>query len=68
MERLVPAFPVLPGNEAEMRPFPRDLQRTRADQAAEFYASRGIAHESWYAQEGIFHVHGGEALAGLSRA
>jgi hypothetical protein len=66
MERLVPAFPVLPGKAAEMRPFARDLQRTRADQAAEFHARLGIVHESWYAQEGIFHAHGVEALAGLS--
>ena len=51
MELLVRAFPILPGQEDQMRQFARDLQTTRAAEAAEFYGRMGISHESWYEQQ-----------------
>ena len=50
MELVVRAFPVLPGKEAEMRQFADALQTTRAAEAATFYGSLGIGHESWHVQ------------------
>ena len=41
MELIVRAFPVLPGQEDQMRQFARDLQTTRAAEAAEFYGRMG---------------------------
>jgi hypothetical protein len=51
MELLVRAFPILPGQEDQMRQFARELQTTRAAEAAEFYGRMGISHESWYEQQ-----------------
>ena len=51
MELLVRAFPILPGQEEQMRQFARELQTTRAREAAEFYGRMGITHESWYEQQ-----------------
>jgi hypothetical protein len=51
MELLVRAFPILPGKEEQMRQFARELQTTRAADAADFYSRLGIAHESWYEQQ-----------------
>lgn len=50
MELLVRAFPVLPGKEQEMRRFARELETTRAVEAADFYRRMGVANESWHAQ------------------
>lgn len=50
MELLVRAFPVLPGKEPEMQRFARELETTRAAEAAAFYQRLGIAYESWHAQ------------------
>jgi hypothetical protein len=51
MELLVRAFPILPGKEGQLRQFARDLQTTRAAEAAEFYSRMGVAHESWHEQQ-----------------
>ena len=51
MELLVRAFRILPGREDQMRQFARDLQTSRAVEAAEFYGRMGIAHESWHEQQ-----------------
>jgi hypothetical protein len=51
MQLIVRAFPVLPGKENEVRAFARDVQTTRATEAAEFYQRMGVARESWHLQQ-----------------
>jgi hypothetical protein len=50
MERVVRAFPILPGQERAAEDFARQLATTRAAEADGFYRKFGIAHESWFAQ------------------
>ena len=50
MDLVVRAFPILNGKESEMRQFARELQTTRAGEAAELYSRLGIGHESWHVQ------------------
>ena len=51
MELLVRGFPVLKGQEAQVRAFAAEMQSSRADEAAAFYRRMGITHESWHVQE-----------------
>lgn len=51
MQRVVRAFPVLPGKEQSLEELTRQLANERAEEAAEFYRRFGVTHESWHAQE-----------------
>jgi hypothetical protein len=51
MQRIVRAFPVLPGQEEAARQLARDMGTTRQAEAAEFYARFGVAHECWFTQQ-----------------
>jgi hypothetical protein len=50
MPLVVRAFPVLPGKEAEIREFAAELAGARRSEAAAFYRSFGVTHESWHLQ------------------
>jgi hypothetical protein len=49
-QRVVRAFPVLPGKEEHIREFARQLA-ARTGEAGEFYGQFGVSHESWHLQE-----------------
>ena len=51
MQLLVRAFPVLAGQEEQMRRFADDVRTTRAVGMADMYRRYGIARESWHLQE-----------------
>ena len=48
MQRVVRAFPILPGKEAELRKFAAEMRR-RAPEA--ILKKWGVSHESWYLQQ-----------------
>jgi len=50
MERLVRAFPLLPGKREAFRAFTEEVRRREAD-VAQFYNGYGIVRESWHLQE-----------------
>lgn len=50
MQRIVRAFPVLPGQEKAVEQFAREMNTTRAGEAAAFYSKFGISRECWFAQ------------------
>lgn len=51
MQRVVRAFPVLPGKEPCLQDMVRQLAGERAKEAADFFKRFGVTHESWHAQE-----------------
>jgi hypothetical protein len=51
MQRVVRAFPVLPGQEKSLQELVSQLADERAKEAAEFFRRFGVTHESWHAQE-----------------
>ena len=50
MQRVVRAFPVLPGQEKAAEDLAREMSTTRAAEAAAFYKRFGVSHECWFAQ------------------
>jgi hypothetical protein len=50
VQRVVRAFPVLPGKEAELDIFLRELAERSAD-LAPFYSQFGVSYTSWHRQE-----------------
>lgn len=50
MDRLVRAFPLLPGKREAFQVFTEEVRRRKAD-TARFYNSYGIVRESWHLQE-----------------
>ncbi len=50
MQRVVRAFPVLPGQEAAVRKFAAEAS-ARAAEAAEMHQAFGVSHESWHLQQ-----------------
>lgn len=50
MQRVVRAFPVLPGKEKAAEELARQMSTSRAGEAETFYRKFGIAHECWFAQ------------------
>ena len=50
MQRVVRAFPVLPGKEAAVRKFAAELS-SRATEASATHQKFGVSHESWYLQQ-----------------
>ena len=50
MQRVVRAFPILPGREAEAREIAHQMGTERAEAAADFYRRFGVVHESWHEQ------------------
>ena len=51
MERVVRAFPILPGQEEHARQLARDMGGVRAAEAAAFYQRFGVSHECWFTQQ-----------------
>ena len=51
MQRIVRAFPVLPGQEEQARQLAHDMGSSRAAEAAAFYTRYGVAHECWFTQQ-----------------
>jgi hypothetical protein len=51
MPRLVRAFPVLRGQEEQMRQFAREVGAGRSREAADFYARMGVVRETWHLQD-----------------
>lgn len=49
-QRVVRAYPVLPGKEQQVREFVRELT-DRAGETNAFYGQFGVSHESWHLQE-----------------
>jgi hypothetical protein len=54
MHLVVRAFPVLPSKEQDVEAFARELAGPRQAEAREFYASIGVARETWHFQPGPF--------------
>jgi hypothetical protein len=52
LDRLVRAFPLLPGKRAAFDSFVAEVKRRR-DETAQFYASYGIARETWHVQQSV---------------
>lgn len=50
VNRVVRAFPVLPGKELPMQEFARELASRPADLTM-FYGQFGVSHESWHLQQ-----------------
>jgi hypothetical protein len=50
VQRIVTAFPILPGKEAELDLFLRELSERAAD-LAPFYSQFSVGHQSWHRQE-----------------
>jgi hypothetical protein len=50
VQRVVRAFPVLPGKEHKVREFAQELA-ARGGEAGDFYGQFGVCHESWHLQE-----------------
>jgi hypothetical protein len=50
MQRIVRAFPVLPGQEKAVENLAREMTTTRAGDAAAFYRKFSVASECWFAQ------------------
>ena len=51
MERVIRAFPILPGKEDEARDAAREMAGERADGMADFYRRFGVVSESWHEQQ-----------------
>lgn len=51
MERVVRAFPILPGREAAAREMAQQLTGERAEGVGDFYRRFGVTHESWHEQQ-----------------
>jgi hypothetical protein len=50
VQRVVRAFPVLPGKEPQVREFARELAGRSGDLTT-FYGQFGVSHESWHLQQ-----------------
>jgi hypothetical protein len=50
LQRVVRAFPVLPGKEQKVREFAQELA-ARERETGDFYTQFGVCHESWHLQE-----------------
>jgi hypothetical protein len=50
VQRVVSAFPILPGKEADLDVFLRELSE-RAAELAPFYTQFSVSHQSWHRQE-----------------
>lgn len=51
MQRVVRAFPVLPGREDDVREVARQLTTERAEGASDSFRRFGVVHESWHEQQ-----------------
>jgi hypothetical protein len=51
VQRVVSAFPILPGREADLDVFLLELSERSAD-LAPFYSQFGVSHQSWHRQDG----------------
>jgi hypothetical protein len=51
MSLLVRAFPVLPGQEGQVRALAEEVQGERRFQADEFYRRIGVVRETWHLQQ-----------------
>jgi hypothetical protein len=49
VQRLVRAFPILPGREADLDVFLRELSE-RVDDIAPFFSQFSVSHQSWHRQ------------------
>lgn len=52
MDRLVRAFPLLPGKRPAFDAFVAEVRR-REPETAQFYASYGIVRETWHVQQSV---------------
>jgi len=62
MPLVVRAFPVLPGREKQVREFAAAMAGGRKAEAAAFYRSFGVSHESWHLQ----HTEHGDWVIGVT--
>jgi hypothetical protein len=51
MQRVVRAFPILPGKEAAVRRFAAEMGAARLADATTIHQRLGVAHESWHLQQ-----------------